>query len=524
MKRPLSRRNFISTAAAVSATALLPKRLFSAASSATPSSATRRVTVRADSEIGVVRPEFHGHFVEHLGSCVYGGLWVGKNSRIPNIEGYRKQAVEYLKDLGVPVLRWPGGCFADDYHWRDGIGAAAKRPKRVNIHWGNYVEDGSFGTHEFIGLCRLLGAEPYLAGNVGSSTPHELRDWIEYCNYPSGSTLSDERAANGSPEPFRVRYWGVGNESWGCGGNMRPEEYARLYRDFAVYCREFGGTELFLVASGPSGDDTRWSRGLMDGLGWERPQGVSMHYYTGGADLPTGFTANHVNEQLAIYAKVEESIIHQRAVLDSYEHGHDVGLILDEWGVWDQIPEEDEKRYGKLWQQSTMRSAVAAGLGLNIFNRQADKLYMCNIAQMVNVLQSLLVTDGPEGEHCVRTTTYHAFSLFKPHRAKTAVRVEADAPEPLGLSVSASRSDKELVVTFVNPHHDTDLQVECAIRGGRVSAGTARILHDPDWNAFNGFDNPNRVAPKQHPVRVNDAGMELELPKLSVVTAVVPIR
>lgn len=347
----------------------------------------------------------------------------------------------------------------------------------MNIHWGNYIEDGSFGTHEFIGLCRLLNAEPYLAGNVGSSTPRELRDWIEYCNYPSGSTLSDKRAVNGSPEPFRVRYWCVGNESWGCGGNMRPEEYARLYRDFAVYCRDFGGTELFLVASGPSGNDSHWSRGLMDGLGWERPQGVSMHYYSGGADHSASFTVDHMNEQLASYAKVEESVIHQRAVLDSYENGKKIGLILHEWGVWDNIPDEDEKRYGKLWQQSTMRSAVAAGLGMNIFNRQADKLHMCNIAQMVNV------TDGPEGEHCVRTTTYHAFLLFKPHRSKTAVRVETEDSSPLGLSVSASKNDKELVVTLVNPRHDSDLQVECTLKGSVAEGGTSQVLHDADWNA-----------------------------------------
>jgi alpha-N-arabinofuranosidase len=523
MSHPITRRNFISTAAALSATTLVPKRLFAAASTAAPST-TQRVVIRTDAEVGIVRPEFHGHFIEHLGSCVYGGLWVGKNSRIPNIDGYRKQAIEYLKELSVPVLRWPGGCFADDYHWRDGIGPASKRPKRVNIHWGNYVEDGSFGTHEFIGLCRLLGAEPYLAGNVGSSTPHELRDWIEYCNYPSGSSLSDERASNGSLEPLRVRYWGVGNESWGCGGNMRPEEYARLYRDFSVYCREFGGTELFLIASGPSGDDSRWSRGLMDGLGWERPSGVSMHYYCGAPDLATQFTAEHMSEQFATYAKVEESIVHQRAVLDSYERGRDVGLILDEWGVWDRIPEEDEKRNGKLWQQSTMRSAVAAGLGLNIFNRQADKLYMCNLAQMVNVLQSLLLTNGPDGEHCVRTTTYHAFSMFKPHRTKTAVRVEADNPTPLGLSVSASRSDRQVVVSFVNPHHDSDLQVDCAIKGGAASTAAAQILHDKDWNAFNSFENPDRIVPAKHPVRMKEGGLELDLPRLSLVTVVMAIR
>src|SRR5579862_4894649 len=234
MKNSLSRREFVAKSAAASMVSLIPAGVFA------DSTLTQRVTVRADAEIGRVNPEFHGHFAEHLGSCVYGGLWVGKNSKVPNINGHRKVAVDYLRELGVPVLRWPGGCYADDYHWRDGIGPAEKRPKRVNIHWGGYVEDGSFGTHEFIDLCKQIGAEPYLAGNVRSGSPHELRDWVEYCNYPQGSTLAEERAANGAREPFKVKYWGVGNESWGCGGNMKPEEYATLYRRFAVYIREFG--------------------------------------------------------------------------------------------------------------------------------------------------------------------------------------------------------------------------------------------------------------------------------------------
>src|SRR5205085_12589379 len=256
-------------------------------------------------------------------------------------------------------------------------------------------------------LCRLLGAEHYLAGNVGSGTPEELRNWIEYCNMPSGSSLAEERAKNGSPEPFNVRYWGIGNESWGCGGNMRPEVYADEYRRFAVYAREFGGTRPFLIASGPSGNDMRWSRGFLDGLQQTRfPNGWAMHYYTGGRDPALKFTTEHMSEQFAIYQRVEEAILAQRALLDSYSNpGRDTrrcGLMVDEWVVWDQIPPEDEKKYGKLWMQSTVRSALAAGLGLNIFNRQADKLYMCNIAQIVNVLQSLVLTDGPEGEHCIR--------------------------------------------------------------------------------------------------------------------------
>ncbi len=516
--KAISRRKFLADATALSATSLIPAHLFAAASAG-----TQRVLIRTDAEIGTVKPEFHGHFAEHLGSCVYGGLWVGKNSHISNINGYRKQAVEYLREVGIPVLRWPGGCFADDYHWREGIGPAAQRQKRVNIHWGGYLEDNSFGTHEFIGLCRLLGAEPYLAGNVGSGSPKELRDWIEYCNYPSGSTISDERAANGSPEPFHVRYWGVGNENWGCGGNMKPEEYAHLFRDFSVYIKEFGGTAPFRVACGPSGDDVQWSRGVLDGLRGDLPDGFSMHYYSGGPDFATKYTNDHMNEQLSSYAKVEASLVHQRAVLDGYEKGSKVGLLLDEWGVWDGIPEDDERKYGKLWQQSTMRSAVAAGLGLNVFNRQADKLYMCNIAQIVNVLQSMLLTDGPEGERCVRTTTYHTFSLFKAHRSKTAVKVETADSSPLGISVSASKSEKELVITCVNPRSDSDAHVECTIHGSSLKQGTAQILHDSDLNSCNSFEQPNRVVPQKHAIRMDGTRIQIDLPGLSVVTAVVPI-
>ncbi|HEY3742892.1 MAG TPA: alpha-L-arabinofuranosidase C-terminal domain-containing protein, partial [Bryobacteraceae bacterium] len=384
MPLDFTRRDFVRAA---TLTSLMPSGLFA------ETSASRRVVVRTDQEIGLVRPEFHGHFAEHLGSCVYGGLWVGPNSHVPNINGYRKAAVEYLKELGIPVLRWPGGCFADDYHWRDGIGPVAKRPKRVNIHWGNYTEDNSFGVHEFIGLCRLIGSEPYLAANLGSGSPREMRDWVEYCNYPSGSTLSDERAANGSPEPFRVKYWGVGNENWGCGGNMTPDHYADQYRQFAGYLRTFGGTKPFLIACGPNGNDTRWSRHFLDGVaGSHMPDGLAMHYYDNGPLYPTEFTASAMDKQLATFERVEQAIIQQRALLDGYDPQRKTGLLLDEWGVWDHMNPEEERTKGKLYQQSTIRSAIGAALGLNIFNRQADKLVMCNIAQIVNVLQSLLLT------------------------------------------------------------------------------------------------------------------------------------
>lgn len=510
----VSRRQFIVASAALSASAALPSYLHAAE----PTSKVQRVEVLGDFDIATIRPDLHGHFAEHLGSCVYGGLWVGPKSPIANINGYRKQAIEYLRELGVPVLRWPGGCFADDYHWRDGIGPVSARPKRVNIHWGGYVEDNSFGTHEFIGLCRLIGAEPYLAGNVGSGTPNELRDWVEYCNMPSGSSLADERAKNGSPEPFRVRYWGVGNESWGCGGWMRPEVYADHYRRFSTYVREFGGTEPYLIASGPNGNDTRWSRGFMDRLEGGAPHGFAMHYYEGGAAHPLQFNADQMHEQFARFAKVEEAVLQQRALLDSYRDGRKIALILDEWGVWDQIAKEDEKKYGALWQQSTMRSAVAAGLGLNLFNRQADKLFMCNIAQIVNVLQSLLITDGPEGANCVRTTTYHAFDLFKAHRNNTAVKVLSEDAAPVSLSVSASKRAGELLISFVNPHAATDIDIDCSLRAFNATTATAQLLHSTDLNAANDFANPNRIVPKPHPVVIEGRRIRMALPRLSVAT------
>jgi alpha-N-arabinofuranosidase len=524
--KKITRRRFTQSSAGLFLTSLIPAGVFGQAKSG------RRLVVRADSEIGLVRPELHSHFAEHLGSCVYGGIWVGKDSPIPNINGFRKEAVEYLKELGIPVLRWPGGCFADDYHWRDGIGPASKRPKSVNIHWGDYVEDNSFGTHEFIAFCRLIGAEPYLAGNVGSGTPEELRGWIEYCNYPSGSSLADERAANGSREPFRVRYWGIGNENWGCGGEMRPEDYAVHYRRFATYARNFGDTRLYLVACGPNGNDLRWSRGVLQGLEGRMPGGFSMHYYSGGTDPATKFNVDAMKAQLASFVRIEQAVIQQRALLDTFDPNRRVGLFLDEWGVWDRMDPEEEKVNGRLWQQATLRSAVAAGLGLNLFNRQADKLYMCNIAQMVNVLQSVLLTDGPQGQKCVRTANYWAFMLFKPHRSKTAVRVETEGALPqeppppgsrrqieLDMSVSASRRDNDLVVTFVNPKHDAGMEVDCALSAVTAKGASARILNHQDYNAFNAFDAPDLVVPRAHPVRIEGGSrLMLDLPAMSLVT------
>ena len=359
-----SRRAFAAGAGTALFSAITSRKGFSAPS------AEQSLKIDAGAEIGVVRPELHGHFAEHLGSCTYGGLWVGRNSKIPNIDGHRKQAVEYLKAVGIPVLRWPGGCFADDYHWRDGIGPPEKRPKSVNIHWGNYTEDNSFGTHEFIGLCRLIGAEPYLAGNVGSGTPDELRNWVEYCNYPSGTTLSDERSSNGAREPFRVKYWGVGNENWGCGGNMTPEEYAGHFRRFSTYIRNFGETPPFLIACGPNRNNLDWSKRFLEssrGAGLRRVGGYAMHFYSNGREFATKFTVEEMNRQLSTFAELEKGILEQRALLDTYDSERRIGLMIDEWGIWDRMVPEEEKKYGRLWQQITMRWQSAPRSGSTFF-------------------------------------------------------------------------------------------------------------------------------------------------------------
>jgi alpha-N-arabinofuranosidase len=518
MNHRITRRGFALSAGVTVFSALTSRKGFSAPAQ------EQKVEVQAGTEIGLVNPELHSSFAEHLGSCVYGGLWVGKNSKIPNINGHRRQAVEYLKELGIPVLRWPGGCFADDYHWRDGIGPAGKRPRSVNIHWGNYVEDNSFGTHEFIELCRLIGAEPYLAGNVGGGTPEELRDWVEYCNYPSGSSLAEERAENGHKEPFRVRYWGVGNENWGCGGNMSPEEYGAHYRRFRTYVRPMGDTRPFLVACGPSGNNLDWTKRLMGSLGAPTvsgrnyPNGLGMHFYSNGSSVPTKFTVEAMRQQLSSFARLEQGIIQQRELLDTFDKQRQVRLMVDEWGVWDRMIPEEEKRYGRLWMQSTMRSAVAGALGLNVFQRHADKLFMCNIAQTVNVLQSVLLAWEND---CVRTTSYYAFLMQKPHRGKTAVRVGNEDATPLGLSVSASRKDNELVLTFVNPKDDMHMRVNCGLTGAKAAAATAQLLSHADFNACNTFEKPSEVAPKAHAVSVEGSRLQLELPPISLASVAV---
>ena len=507
-----NRRTFLSAASATLFSVLTPRKGFGITTT------DHSMELLPDEAIGVIRPELHSHFAEHLGSCVYGGLWVGPSSPIPNINGYRKSAVEYLKALGVPVLRWPGGCFADDYHWRDGIGPAAQRPKTVNMHWGQYVEDNSFGTHEFVGLCRLIGAEPYFAGNVGSGAPLELRNWMEYCNYPSGSTLSDERARNGSPEPFNVKYWGVGNELWGCGGNMTGDEYATEFRNFATFLPKIGSApQPFLIACGPSKDNTEWTQDFFTGMHGKRkmPDGYAMHFYSNGKAPATKYTVEEMAAQFATFPQLESAIIHQRSLIDPFDPQKKIGLMVDEWGVWDRMVPEEEKAHGRLWQQITMRAGVATALGLNVFHRQADKLVMCNIAQMVNVLDSMLLTSG---DKCVRTPSYYAFELAKVLRGKTSIQTGPAVEKGSDFSVSAAIDGENLVLLLVNPKHDEALNLTCTVKARSVKAAKARALYHSDMNACNTFEAPDTLIPRDFSVTAKGSEIKLTLPPLSIIS------
>jgi alpha-N-arabinofuranosidase len=483
------------------------------------------ITLDLADTVGVIRAELHGHFLEHLGSAVYGGIWVGEGSPDADQEGFRASAIEYLRPLRIPVLRWPGGCFADDYHWRDGIGPRDGRPRTINRWWGGEEETNAFGTHEFLTLCRLLGARPYLAGNVGSGSPAELRGWVEYCNHPFGSTLADERRANGAPGPFGVRYWGVGNESWGCGGHLSPEEYCGLYSRFATYVPSLGGTDPYLIAVGPESNDLDWTNRFFTSFRTRRKyrpplHGFAMHFYNWGESTPLAYTKETMRKQLEQFPLLEQAIIDQSAAIDAYATDPTVGrvgLIVDEWGTWDRSDPVVEATYGKFWQQNTMRDALATGLALNVFHRQADKLVMCNLAQLVNVLQAPLLAAAGQ---CVRTPTYYALLLGLPHRGGISLRIRQ---EGAAVSASASRTDSQLAVTLVNPDPAQGVTVTVTSNGPGTGAPEGTMLHHSDWNAWNSFDAPETIHPVPAAVRGTAGNWTVELPPCSLTTITHPL-
>ena len=423
----------------------------------------------------------------------------------------------------MPVLRWPGGCFADEYHWRDGIGEKSGRKKMVNTHWGGVTEDNSFGTHEFFNMCEEIGCEPYLAGNLGSGTVEELSNWIEYITFDGVSPMADLRRKNGREKPWKLKYLGIGNENWGCGGNLRPENYADLYRRYQTFCRNFSGNELFKIACGPNVDDYNWTAKVMEGINDFHAKAISLHYYT----IPSGdfwnkgsatkFTDEDYYKTIAQALRIETLIDKHSAIIK--QHSDNMKLIVDEWGCWFDV--EEGTNPGFLFQQNTMRDAIVAALSLNTFNEHSDMVIMANLAQAVNVLQALLLT---EGEKLVKTPTYHVFNMFKTHQDAELLYSYCDNDEVNGIkAISKSASvdkDGRVTITFSNASIEEDYTIDCELVGSSFKNVNAQLLTYSDIRAYNDFTDSDKIKPVEHKAELSDKGVKFTLPKCSVVSIV----
>ena len=457
--------------------------------------------LNTDLTADTINRHIYGNFSEHLGHCIYGGVWVGENSPIPNTRGIRNDVVAALKRLNIPNMRWPGGCFADEYHWMDGIGPRDKRPKMINTHWGGVVEDNSFGTHEFLDFCEQVGTEPYICGNLGSGSVEEMSKWVEYITFDGQSPMSDLRKQNGREKPWKVKLWGVGNENWGCGGNMTAEFYADQYKRYATYTRNYGNNVLFKIAGGPNTDDYHWTETLMDNVPLHMMNGVSLHYYTvpntwQKKGSSTQFTEDEYFTTIRKTMYMEELVTRHASVMDQYDPQKRVGLIVDEWGTWYDV--EPGTNPGFLFQQNTLRDALVAGINLNIFNNHCDRVKGANIAQMVNVLQAIIFT---EGEKMVLTPTYYVFEMYKVHQDAALIPVSFKSPDYVlqgqaipAVTASASKDKSgKIHITFTNadPHQEIEINIE--IRGGQAGKVTGILLSARELSAHNSFDSPGTI-------------------------------
>lgn len=461
-----------------------------------------KINISTEKSKDTISKHIYGHFAEHLGRCIYEGLYVGEeNKTIPNTDGVRNDIIEALKELDIPNLRWPGGCFADTYHWKDGVGPQSERPTIVNRWWGGTTEDNSFGTHNFLNLCEVLDAEPYLSANVGSGTVQELIDWVQYTNHDGTSPMADWRRKNGREEPWKVKYWGVGNETWGCGGNMTAEYYADIYRQYATFMAGWSGeSEVYRIASGASEDDYHWTETLMKNVPHELMEAVALHDY---AVFNWDDKGPSVNFDEEIYFKTMEQALNMNEyvtkhieIMDKYDPDGKVDLFVDEWGGW--YDAEPEVKNGVLYQQNTIRDVMIAGTVLNTFNNHARRVKMANLAQMVNVLQAVILTDE---EKMIKTPTYHVMHMYKVHHDAVLIPTEIqNNAEYRGLpvvSVSASEnSEGKKHISVVNIDPEKEITVEINVENLKAKNIEAQILTSSRLQDHNSFDNADKVVPK----------------------------
>jgi len=468
-----------------------------------------KLVINPENQKGHINPELQGHFSEHLGRCIYEGLFVGEDSDIPNTKGMRNDVIEALKEMKIPVLRWPGGCFADEYHWKDGVGPKEKRKKMINTHWGGVVEDNSFGTDEFMELCKQLGCKTYINGNVGSGTVQEMSEWVEYMTMEGVSPMADWRKENGHEGSYTVNYFGVGNENWGCGGNMTPEYYGNLYRRYQTYVRNYDSSKpIFKICCGANADDFEWTDVVM-GTCYKKPtpphthglmDGLSLHYYTVPNTWETKGRATEFNTKdwyntLKKTLYMEELINTHGAIMDKYDPKKEIGLIVDEWGTWYDV--EPGTNPGFLYQQNTIRDALVAGINLNIFNKHCDRVKMANIAQLVNVLQSVILTDG---EKMVKTPTYYVFKMFSAHQDAELLdsHIESeligdDANKVPNLTESVSLSkDGTINITINNLSCSESYDIDGVLVDKDIASVNAEILTGK-MDDYNSFENPSVV-------------------------------
>jgi alpha-N-arabinofuranosidase len=535
--KTIDRRKFLGGALMTGATAMLAPRQSRAADS--------RIDVLIEEPIGKISPDIYGHFTEHLGGVVYDGIWVGEGSKIPNTSGIRSALVEQMRRIKPSVIRWPGGCFADSYDWRDGVGPRSQRPVHTNF-WADdrateryrkvvggpqKYEPNQFGTNEFIRFCKLVGAQPYLAANLRSLSAKDFYEWVEYCNSAAGTTtLAKLREGGGDREPFRVRFWGVGNESWGCGGNFTPDEYAVEFRRFTAWVPRFG-VDLAFIPSGPNGGDTEWTRRffaklLEKGRGQlNRIYGWALHYYCGttGKGIATEYTVPEWYDLLSRADRMESLINRHWSVLGETDPERRVKLIVDEWGAWhrqsDDVP--DSYLFG---YAGALRDALVAALTLDTFNRHADKVVMANVAQLINTIHSLFLASE---DKFIVTPNFHVFEMYAAHHGGTSVRTLFSSPTISfqrgearvtlwGLAGSASLNGKQLVITVVNPHATDAREAEIVTRGATIKSGEARILTASDIHAHNSFANPSGLQPRDAQVSVNGQGLVYRFSPASV--------